>query len=230
MIDLYKYDAVDFGSGFGGCIDFAKTKLGANRILGFEKHSGRCAALQEKGYACVETDITKLTLPKNAVSFVTMSHVLEHLVCMEDAHYAIRLAVHTAQNFVYIEGPAFEFDQYLENRGLKFAWRDGHGHDTKITVQDIISYAVTLPIAGYSILVEHPLINNSLSKDIHPLASPPHMGNYDSNKHPLKDHVKFDKYIYRSFIIFLWLHKSINVQPYLVSRSKFKKHKEKWLI
>jgi len=229
MIDLSKYDFIDFGSGFGGCIKFAKQKLGGVNVLGFENHSGRCNDLRKQGYDCINADITKLSLPKNSVSFVTISHVLEHLKSKKDVENVIKLAVNTSEDFVFIEGPSFDFDNYLNNFDLKFLWRDGHGHSTKVTVLDILSCAVKLNVLGYTLLIEYPLIVNSASKDIHPTASPPSVHDYNPKKHPPKEFVEFDTPIYRSFIIFLWLNKRLNTHKYVTSRFKFRKHRERWL-
>jgi hypothetical protein len=229
MLDVSKYDFIDFGSGFGGCIAFAKQKLGGRKALGFEKHAGRCNDLRAKGYSCVNADVTKLALPKNSVSFVTMSHVLEHLHSKEEVEKTIKLAVDTAKDFVFIEGPSFDFDEYLNKFNLKFSWRDGHGHATKVTVSDVITYTAELPIVGYTLLVEHPLIMNSLSKDIHPIDSPPSVHDYNPKKHSPKEYINFNPPIYRSFIIFLWLHHNLNIQKYVTSRFKFRRRLEKWL-
>lgn len=229
MLDISKYDFIDFGSGFGGCINFAKKKLGGKCALGFEKHVGRCTDLQKKGYKCINADITKIDLPKNSVRFVTISHVLEHLNNQHEVEVVLKKAIDTATDFVFVEGPSFDFDDYLDKLGLKFMWRDGHGHDTKVKVLDILAYAHKLNIAGYTVLIEYPLITNSASKDIHPLGSPPSVHGYNPKKHPPKKSIQFDTPIYRSFIIFLWLNKRVNPYNYINCRFKFRKHLEKWL-
>lgn len=228
-VDTTGYDFLDFGSGFGGCIKFAKKRLGGSKVLGFEHHAGRCADLNKNGIKCVNADITKLSLSEKSVSYITISHVLEHLKNREDVKKVLQLAITTAKDFVYVEGPAFAFDDFLDNLNLKFMWRDGHGHFTKVTLPDIIEYASTLGIAGYTTLIERPLIADSTSKDIHSVSSPPDVTAYEKDVHPPKDFIVFNIPIYRSFIVFLWLHTKIDTYKYMTSRAKFRKRTEKWL-
>lgn len=228
-VDTTGYDFLDFGSGFGGCIRFAKKRLSGGKVLGFEHHAGRCADINKSGIKCVNADVTKLTLTKKSVRFITISHVLEHLRSKEDVKKVIELAVDTAKDFVYIEGPAFVFDTFLNKHNLKFMWRDGHGHFTKVTLPDVVAHAVTLKIAGYTTLIERPLIVDSRSKDIHSVASPPDVTAYRADMHPPKDFVVFDAPIYRSFIVFLWLNTTVNTYKCITSRAKFRKRAEKWL-
>ena len=151
MIDLTKHDFVDFGSGYGGSLQYAKRKLDGYNGLGIEHHVGRCNDLVKKGYRCINANITKLALPKKSVKFVTISHVLEHLKSNEDVKTVIKLAINTATDFVFIEGPAFEFDEYLHTLDLKFQWSEGHGHHTKVTIANVIDYAIKQNIRSLNI-------------------------------------------------------------------------------
>ena len=222
MINLSGYDFIDFGSGFGGCIDFAKKKLFGKNELGFEKHFGRYSDLRKKGYHCLNRDITKIDLTKNSVRFATISHVLEHLNTKADVKKVVKIAIHAATDFVFIEGPSFEFDDYLENLGLKFLWRDGHGHYVKPRIDDIIHYAKSYGVTNYSLLTERPYIVDSSSKDIHPLESPPNVQDYNPKIHPPKKKTIFNPPIFRSFIIFLWLNEKFDRHVCLTSRVKFR--------
>lgn len=221
MIDLTKYDFLDFGAGFGGCLSFAQQKFGGVG-LGVEAHKGRAEGIRKKGYACLKSDVTSLELPKKSVRYVTMSHLLEHLTSLQGVFKTIQLAVNTATEFVFIEGPAFDFDKYLEDRSLKFFWSNGHGHHTKLKITEILSIFTELNISDYSFQVEQPYVKTSSSDDIHALISPPNVAYYDKSKHPPKPFVRFDKKIYRSFIFYVWLSNRVNRKSLLLSRKKFK--------
>jgi hypothetical protein len=147
--------------------------------------------------------------------------VLEHLNSMDEVNKTIKLAVHSATDFVYIEGPSFEFDDYLDSVGFKFMWRDGHGHRIKPKIVDILDFGKRAGITNFSILTERPFILKSASPDIHPCESPPGVGTYDAKIHPPKKTFKFTKPLFRSFIMFLWL-SNINKINHLNCRSKFK--------
>jgi len=221
MIDLSKYDFVDFGAGFGGCMDFARKKFGG-RGLGIEAHQGRADTLVKKGYSCICEDVTKIKLPKKSVRYVTMSHLLEHLTDIKQVRNSIRSARDTATEFVFIEGPAFDFDKYLAKHNLKFFWSEGHGHYTKVRVRNLLSIFQKLEIRDFSFQIEQPFIIDSSSRDIHPMESPLHVAYYDRKKHPPKPKVKFDRKLYRSFIFYIWLAKNLDRKRLLASRTKFK--------
>jgi len=205
LIDPTGCDFVDFGSGVGGCIKFAKKKLCGRRELGIEVHRGRYEQLKAAGYNVVCADIASVTLPKKSVSFVTISHVLEHLDSMEEVRRVLHTAVSASRDFVFIEGPAFDFDQYLASVGLKFSWSaGGHDHTTPITSRKLLSLISALEINGYSFLQEMPPITSSSSADLHPITSPPGVCKYDPKIHPPKPVIKLRKPVFRSFVIFVW--------------------------
>lgn len=217
-----QYDFFDFGSGKGGCMQFATKKLGGVCGLGFESHEGRNKILNTQGHKCICEDVTKINLPKNAVNFVTMSHLLEHLHTYNDARKIIHLGMHTARDFVFIEGPSFDFDSYLHSLGFKFFWFDGCGHTLRITIDNIVKYVRQKDFYGVSLLTERPFIGSSVVDDIHPLTSLPSQLFYDKDKHPPKPIKEFkDRNVFRSFILFVWL-KKINIDKYINSRAKFK--------
>ena len=221
-IDLSAYDFIDFGSSRGGCIDFAIKKLGGKRGLGIELHKKRADDLNKKGYPCINADVTTLNLPKKSVRFVTMSHFLEHLHNIPEVLYVIKLAARTTTDFVFIEGPTFDFDDYLKSKGFKFFWCDWTGHTLPMTTGLLKEIFKKLKLSNYTLLVEKRYITNSLSPDIHPLNSPKNQHAYNIAKHPLKETIKFDAKIFRSFIFFIWLKKEIvNRKQLLQSRTKF---------
>jgi len=199
-------DFVDFGSGVGGCIDFARKKLHGQHELGIEVHRGRYEQLKAAGYNVVCADVSSITLPKKSVSFVTISHVLEHLDSVQEVRRVLETAVSASRDFVFIEGPAFDFDLYLAAIGLKFSWSaGGHDHTTPITSRKLLALISAIPeVTGYSFLQEVPAIKDSSSSDLHPATSPPGVCKYDPKIHPPKPMIKLQKPIYRSFVIFVW--------------------------
>lgn len=222
-------DFLDLGSGFGGCIDFAKKKLGGKRGVGIEIHKQRFLDLVAGGYPCVHGDITKIKFPKECVNFVTMSHVLEHLTNIEEAKHVVLSAIRAAKHFVFIEGPSFDFDQYLARFNLKFSWRDGHGHYTKVKVLDVLDWIKLSQCAGFTLQIEYPLISSSDSKDLHPLSSPSSVGDYNFKKHPQKKRINLPKQVYRSFIVYAWKRKFDTSKLERSRAPKFRNAKKLWL-
>jgi hypothetical protein len=223
MLNVAGYDFLDFGTGAGGCYDFAKQRLHGQSGLGFEFLPHRVTALKNKGYECVLADITKLSLPKKSVKFVTISHVLEHLPSLTDVTKVIALAINTATDFVFIEGPTFDFDTYLKKCDLKFFWVGWSNHPSPVTTSFIKKVCIANKVYGYDLLVEQPPIQSSLSTDIVPLEST--IGNaYRLDLHGPKPLVNFDKLLFRSFVYFIWVTKAARCSELLLSRKKFKVH------
>jgi len=148
-----------------------------------------------------------------------MSHFLEHLDSLQGIKDSIKSALNTATDFVFIEGPSFDFDAYLLSKKLKFFWYDGCGHKTRLATNQLIKIFREFNVKEFDMLVEVPFISNSKSKDLLPVEAPDKQLWYDPTKHPSKKLIDFDRIIYRSFIFFLWLR---GRKPYLLnSRSKF---------
>lgn len=228
MPDIANYDFLDFGTGNGGCYDFAKQRLGGQKGLGFEFLPHRVTNLKKKGYECTLADITDLSLPKKSTRFITISHVLEHLPSLDAVRKVVKLAIDTAKDFVFIEGPTFDFDTYLKNYKLKFFWVGWSNHPSAVTTSFIKKICLESNVYDYNLLVEQPLIQDSTSKDIIPIQST--VGSkYRLDLHGSKRFVGFDKPLFRSFVYFIWLRKEARRPELLMSRRKFSVHATKTL-
>jgi hypothetical protein len=224
MIDISKYDFIDFGSSKGGCIDFALKKLGGRCPLGVEINKKKLKNLTKKGYACIYGDVLNLAneLPKKSIRFVTMSHFLEHLNSINEVEKVIKIAADLATEFIFIQGPSFDFDQYLKSLGLKFFWADWTGHKTKVTINNLTTICEKLQLPSYNLLIEVPYVTDSSSPDIHPLNSPKDQFEYKKRTHPKKKIKTFDIKIHRSFIFYVWLQHTFQREQLLTVSPKYK--------
>jgi len=127
-VNLSDYDFIDFGASKGGCIEFAMARLGGQRGLGIDINTNKAEEMRRNGYDCIEGDITKLALTGKSVRFVTMSHILEHLLDLLSVEEAIKSAAHVASDFQFIQGPFFDADEFLKKQGLRFFWSYWTGH------------------------------------------------------------------------------------------------------
>lgn len=220
MIDVAGYDFLDLGTGHGGCYDFARARLGGKNGVGIEYLKHRVDALRKRGYTCHLGDITKVTFPKKAVRFTTISHVLEHLPTLLDVSKVIKSAVDTSKEFVFIEGPSFDFDQLLGNSGLKFYWLGWDNHPSSVTTTFIKQMAKVNKVHSYDLLVEQPLIKDSTSVDLIPLKTKKYLP-YTEELHGSKPFVRFDPPIFRSFVFYLWLKPHADRTKLLMARKKF---------
>lgn len=202
-----EYDFVDFGASTGGCIDFGCRKLGGVRGLGIDLDPVKVERMRSTGYACILGDVTALDLPAGSVRFVTMSHVLEHLPSLDAVGLALAEAARIATDFIFIQGPYFDADDYLAELGLKFYWSDWHGHPCHLTTTQLKTLLAPLPFDDVRMMLRQPVIDSS-DPCIHPVASPPDQHEYNPAAHPPKPQVKFKRgwfrkaRLYREFVCF----------------------------
>ncbi len=198
-MDLTNYDFIDFGSSKGGCIDFAKAHLGGKNGLGIDKDPRKVERLRELGYDCIEADITELNLPRECVRFVTMSHFLEHLPNLDAVYRTLKSAADAASDFLFIQGPYFDADEYLATHGLKFYWSDWHGHPCRLTSTQLASILDSLMLREYVVMARQPILDSDHSC-IHPVSSPRNQHHYIPGTHPRKPFRTFERPLYKEMV------------------------------
>src|SRR5690606_876666 len=126
------YDFYDFGCSTGANIAYTNGVFPGLRGLGIDIAAPKVAAALGNGYDAVVFDILELPECKR-VSFVTMSHFLEHLPSLSVARPIIAKAISVSRDFVMIRQPWFDADGELLRRGFKFYWSHWSGHRNKMT-------------------------------------------------------------------------------------------------
>lgn len=203
-LDINKYDFVDFGASIGGSIDFATKALNGKKGLGIDLDPEKVRKMQELGFDAYCADFTKLPFPDKSVRFVVISHVLEHLPSLEIAKASIKQACDLATDFVFIQGPYYDGDEYLNKLGLKFFWSDWKGHTCHFKVKDLKDTLKELNVSDYKLFMNK-LVTDSMSPFIHPLNSPMNQHDYDPAVHPPKHLINFDRNLYREFVCYIKL-------------------------
>jgi hypothetical protein len=195
-----EYDFVDFGSKVGHSMNFAMKKLGGKRGLGIEIKPEMVKEAKKNGHEVILGDITNLELPDDFVRFTVISHLLEHLSDLEMVKKTLQTAARISREFIYIRGPIFDNDEYLETLGLRVFWSNWPGgHTCHLTTGQLSTILESIGVRGYKIDFEVE-INDSNSPNIHSLSSSPNQTEYDPEKHPPKPFVKFDRKLYREFV------------------------------
>ena len=159
----------------------------------------KVAAMRESGYECIQGDVARLDLPSNSVRFVVMSHFLEHLPGLETVAQALRSAAETASDFLFIQGPYFDADEYLKERGLKFYWSDWHGHPCHLTTRQLRDIMASLGLENY-VMMGREKATDSSDPTIHPLNSPIDQHAYDPEVHPDKPYITFQQPLYKEMV------------------------------
>ena len=219
--DLRDFDFLDFGTGNGRSIDFAKLCLGGRRGLGIEKKREPAERLRNSGYECIHGDVTSLEFPRDAVRFVTMSHFLEHLPDASAVRDAVEAGATAASDFLFIQGPWFDADEYLKDLGLKLYWSDWHGHPCHLTTHQLREILQDLGLVDHVFLSGTP-IRDSRDRAVHPLESPPEQHDYVRAIHPEKPSVRFDVDVYREFACFVRLRPLGNWDRLLTARKTWR--------
>ena len=218
-MELREFDFLDFGtSSGGGCIRFAKKRLGGKRGLGIDKNQAAVERMREQGYDCIQGDITALNLPKGFVRFVSISHVLEHLPDLNAVRRAITCAANVASDFLFIQGPWFDADEYLGKRGLKFYWSDWHGHPCHLTTIQLREILQDIGLNDNVFMARVPVVGSN-DPAIHPMTSPRDQHDYNVSVHPKKvQNMKFDIDIFREMVCYVRLRTLTNWDQLIQAR------------
>ncbi|MBW1859601.1 MAG: class I SAM-dependent methyltransferase [Deltaproteobacteria bacterium] len=196
---LAGYDFIDFGASEGGSIEFARARLGGTKGVGIDIDPKKVEQMLQVGYDCIQGDITQLDLPPNSVRFVTMSHVLEHLPDLGAVCKAIECAAKVASEFLFIQGPYFDADEYLEGLGLRPFWSYWSGHRCHLKTEDLRSILLDLGLEDFNMQVYNK-VKDSNDRAIHPWNSPINSHEYDPNIHPPKPSIRFSEPVYREMV------------------------------
>jgi hypothetical protein len=199
VIDVSKYDFVDFGSAAGDFIEIAEKTTGG-RGVGVDFDAVRVWGTNRRGRACMFGDVRDLRwLPKKCVRFVTVSHLLEHMRTVHDVRAVLANAARLAREFVYVGGPCFDDVVRLARKGLKFYWADWPGsHPLHLTTKQLAWALLSEGLDDFRILPTHPL-KSSRHPDVLPIDAPPNSGHYDPEKHGRRDVVRFDPPVHTQF-------------------------------
>ena len=189
-MDVSGYDFLDFGASTGGCIEFARARLGGTNGLGVDIDPQKVARMRSLGYECAEGDVTRIDLPEDSVRFVTMSHILEHLPDLEAVQRALAGAARVASDFLFIQGPFFDADGALAEDGLKLYWSDWADHTCRLTTAALRETLDALGLRDY-VCMGREEVADSTDPAVHPLESPPDQHGYDADVHPPKPAVTF---------------------------------------
>lgn len=199
MVDISKFDFIDFGASTGGSIDFARRILGGKRPLGIDIDPEKVAQMQAEGFECIEADATALDLRENSVRFVVLSHFLEHLPTPEHVRLALQSASRVASEFLFIQGPFFDGDEYLEDCGLKFYWSDWSGHKCHLTTTMLTTILDDLGLSDYELMFVGE-VSDSDDPAIHPLASARNQHEHDPDLHQKKPRCVFGPSLFREIV------------------------------
>ena len=216
-IDVKGYDFLDFGASKGGCIDFAVARLGGKSGLGVDNDPKKIDQMRQAGYHCIVADVIRSRFPRRSVRFVTMSHFLEHLPNLDAVRAAIANGARAARDFLFIQGPYFDGDEFLRNHGLKFYWSDWHGHPCHLTTELLATMLRDLGLRHYVMLARVPVATSD-DPAIHPLASPRDQGEYVRGQHPPKPSMAFDEPLYHEMVCLVRLRRFVGWQHVLEAR------------
>jgi hypothetical protein len=222
------YDFIDFGCSKGDSLIFGRDFLGGRYGLGIDIDSKKVQLSIERGEDAIVCDATEIGSYKNAVSFSSMAHFLEHLPGLPLAMKCIESAVNISRDFVFIRQPWFDADGELLKSGLKLYWSDWGGHKNPMTTLDfyrgIRGLRVKKPV-DWAIFGSN-RIYSSASKCILPLDAPANRHFYDAGKDGKKPFSMFPFPVYQEIICVIRLSDRVSMSDILkFSRgSRFPKH------
>lgn len=208
-VDWGKFDFIDFGSGTGGSLASAEKRTGS-RGIGVELRESKVRRAREEGKNVVQGDIFNVA-GTDAVEFVTIDNVLEHLPTMRHVEAALQSARNVARDFIYIRHPSFEDECYLNALGLKQFWTDWTDHPAHIQLSEFMRFAHALGASGW---LMHPVLGTRTSDDptILPLEAPSDQQHYDRERHGEKESRPFNRTVYYAWDIVIVLNPAVTVE------------------
>jgi len=199
-----EYDFLDLGASKGASLALGTSKLGGTLGVGVDIAPEKVEAARAKGLRCIQGDATCLDLPVNAVRFVIMSHFLEHLPNHEVVRSVIRDSARVASDFLFIQGPFYDANDYLDSLGLKLFSSDWSVHTCHLQVSTLTQILHEESLLDFKLFVVQPIVHSDHTH-IHPRSSPPNQHAYAPEKHPPKKAVPFTVPIFREFVCIIKL-------------------------
>lgn len=217
-LDFTEYDFIDFGCSSGGSMKFAQTVLGGKKGVGVDIDPKKVEETKKNGYNAFLADATTLHVYKNAVSFVIMSHFLEHLPGIDLAFNCIKSATIVAKDYIYIQQPYFDADGLLLQKKLKLYWSHWSGHKNHMSAIEFHNCLYPLVQRGALkrfVILGDERIRTSSSPCIHPLDSPRNSHDWDEVLHSPKRFEAFDFPCFKQIIVCIQINPSFNFDKVL---------------
>ncbi len=213
-----EFDFVDFGCKKGGSFSFCERVLGGKRGLGIDKNPVYVTEFCEAGGEAIVADVTQTGLPNDFVRFVCVSHLLEHLPNWDIVEKALLEAIRIAREYVYVVGPYFDADDYLESMGITFFWSNWSWHPTHVDARSLAGILRKHGHTDFECWGKIKILGSD-NVAIHPIDSPRDQHDYDENIHPPKPSIQFDRPIYREMVFLIPL-KELPDKPSILSALK----------
>lgn len=187
-VDIQNYDFLDFGAGTGGSLSYCAKRFGG-RGLGIEIDERKITDADQTGTEVAYGDL--FGLPREeAVSYVSMMDFLEHLPDLDAVGNAIEIAMACSRDFVFINHPSFEDEQFLRGLGFKLYWQDWSGHTVHPMLDFLIRKLTQAGASKIELSFRQPIVN-TLADAVLPIDAPRNSHSYDPLQHPPKSLLDF---------------------------------------
>lgn len=210
-----KYDFIDLGTSRTLAGFELARKFGGTRGLGAELRPEVVAINTDAGHDVYWGDIRDLKGAKKSVSFSICSHVLEHLDKEEDMVSILEMLSGSCKDFIFIQGPNFDYDPYLRDEGLQWSHTCYDDHTYKFTTHDLSEVLKKIGFTRFMIGGQVPVQSSKdawlLSKD-----QPPSKGNLLWSEGLLKKPIiTFKETLYRNLTCVIPLNYNVEADEIL---------------
>lgn len=192
-MNLRDYDFIDFGAGTGGSISYCQNRFGGIG-MGLELNQKKVQQAGENGFAVFQSNILDLPGEKN-VRYVSMMDFLEHLPDLETVEKMIGIACSSAREFVFINHPVFDDEQYLLSLGYKLYFHDWSGHTVHPSLGFLLGSLSKFGAVSIDVKFRKSFINASHDAVL-PADAPRDSHRYDSQLHGTKNEYAFHGTLY----------------------------------
>lgn len=190
---------LDLGCGAGGSMEYCQKRIGGEGF-GIDLNFKQLSIARSRGFNVVQGDATQFDIFSRKFDYISMMDFLEHLPNKDVVHWVLARAMLLGKEFLWIVGPYFEKDDYLNSIGMKFTWSDWRVHTTRVTFDLVEDILLLYGIREYCKFVFRP-IKDSSSKFILPISAPVDTIAYDQSIHAEKPKINFDDPLHTQIIV-----------------------------
>lgn len=197
----YKFLDVGCKNGAKNCGSFVgiskRYKYKPEQGIGIDINRQYVNEFIKTGNHAIVADATEIPFPDNSFELVILSHVIEHMPNEEHGFKALAECIRVSSKNIFVALPFFDEDQYLKNLKLKTFYSDWTGHINKVHLKTIISFLGSMDHT----VIKKKKIEDSFSTEILPISAPRNSHAYNQEIHGIKEHIKFDRDIWREYEI-----------------------------
>lgn len=208
LIEEGRIDFVDFGTHRGAGI-LKGQAMGGKTGLGLDLSDRKVQALLAAGMLAYSGNVLEFTVKGRPFRFAICRHVLEHMPSRDFFKNVVKKLSEICSDYIFIEQPSFDHDDYLASAGFKISQSTLHYHTCRLSSADIVSCLLELGLTRFCLGGQH-LVSASSSRRIFTIGNEDNRIWWTEGVDQPKDEVVFKDKLYGNIVLVVALDKSVD--------------------